>query len=229
MKKYILSSIIYFVIFIILGCLILYLSSSMNYTCGSKEGFQKNQNIVFLGDSILKNNSYVTPGNSIDDLLSQQTNHPLYNYAEDDSTIHHVYQQLNSIPEYVNQPSTTLFLSVGGNDIINDYIKQKRDPQDSSLIKSHFKVYQNLIKTIKEKMNHSKIVLLDLYYPTHPSFQTYLPLIQEWNSLLYHESGETIVPISKWVKDPQDFVYTVEPSETGGNKIVKALVTKLSN
>jgi hypothetical protein len=201
----------------------------MNYTCGSKEGFQKIQNIVFLGDSILKNNSYVTQGKSTDDLFTQQTSRPLYNYAEDDSTIHHVYQQLNSIPEYVNQPSTTIFLSVGGNDIINDYIKQERNPKDRSLIKSHFKVYQSLIKSIKEKMNHSKIVLLDLYYPTHPSFQNYLPLIQEWNSLLYHESGETVVPISKWVKDPQDFVNTIEPSETGGIKIVNALLTKLIN
>jgi len=226
MKKYLYS--LYLVAFIILGCWFLYLLS-MNYTCGSKEGFQQNQNIVFLGDSILKNNSYVTPGKSMDDLFTQQTNCPLYNYAEDDSTIHHVYQQLDLIPEYVNQPSTTVFLSVGGNDLIQDYIKQERDPQDTSLLKNRFENYQSLIKAIKEKMNQSKIVVLDLYYPTHPSFQSYLSLIQEWNSLLYHESGEKVVPISKWVKDPQDFVYTIEPSETGGMKIVNALLTNLSN
>ena len=222
-----LSSNYFIICFMIVGCLFLYLLSSINDS--EKEGFQQSQTIVFLGDSILKNNSYVSPGKSVGDLITQQINNTssLYNYAEDDSMIHHVYQQLDLIPEYMNQPSTTVFLSVGGNDIIHDYIKQERDPKDTSLLKSKFKNYRTLVETIKEKMDQSKMVVLDLYYPRHPSFQNYIPLIREWNTLLYHESGEKVVPISDYVKDPNDFVYTIEPSETGAKKIVKALLTKL--
>ena len=47
----------------------------------------ENKTIVLLGDSILKNNSYVSNGKGIDNLLEERNNGQIYSLAENNSKI----------------------------------------------------------------------------------------------------------------------------------------------
>ena len=153
----------------------------------------KNENkniIILLGDSILKNNSYVQSGSSLEDLLiktldnSKYYNYELLNYAEEDCTISNVYRQLESIPsKYLdtgNKYNIKLILSVGGNNILN-LIKEEQilvlndsiwnsNVQDQKLL-NIFDKYEHLINAIKAKFpfSNSELYLLNIYYPYNNS------------------------------------------------------------
>jgi hypothetical protein len=210
--SFILFTFIYYVV-------VTFLNKKENFT-----NTNNNQPIVLLGDSILNNRSYVSQNNSLEDLLKQETNVSIYNYAQDDSTINDVYKQLNSIPENIIQHSNTVFLSVGGNDIINYYILQKKNPEDLQFVERKFQEYTKLVEAIQKKMVPSKIILLDLYYPYHSFFQNYYPVITYWNKLLNSvRNNFTIITTSNMVNQPDDFANSIEPNENGGMKIVNLM------
>lgn len=71
----------------------------------------------------------------------------------------------------LNNNSTTIFLSVGGNDII-----QMRNKN----IEFIFKKYIVLIEAITEKLPNVNLVLCNLYYPPHEN--KYDDLIDKWNT-----------------------------------------------
>ena len=52
------------------------------------------------------------------DILKTYTNN-VYNYAKNESTIHDLYLQLDKIPTNMNNSNTYIFISAGGNDILN--------------------------------------------------------------------------------------------------------------
>ena len=84
----------------------------------------KKETLVLLGDSILKNNSYMDYNEkSVEHLLKEKSNNNCFNYAEDGAIIIDCYDQLDKIPDDLNNKRTTIYLSVGGNDIINHYIE----------------------------------------------------------------------------------------------------------
>ena len=142
--------------------------------------------IILLGDSILKNNSYVKPGFSLEDLLiktlekTKDYNYELLNYAEEDGTVSDVYRQLEYIPskyhDLGNKYNIKLFLSIGGNNILN-LIKEEQilvindsiwnsNVQDQKLL-NIFDKYEHLINAIKAKFpfSNSELFLLNIYYP----------------------------------------------------------------
>jgi hypothetical protein len=197
-----------------------------------REGLENNENnnIILLGDSILKNNSYVSYGKSIDEILNEKTNGMTHCFALDGSTIVDTYQQLNQIPVELNKPTTTIFLSSGGNDIISKYIENTIDHNDSNTLDTIFGAYRNLIKSIKTKMNQSKIVLLDIYYPESIKYKQYHPIIKEWNERIYEYSNDTknginhVLKTSKVLTKSEDFTLNIEPSQTGGDKIANSIL-----
>jgi hypothetical protein len=231
MKKYFINNIFLLGFTVIISFIFVYYHHLI-YKQEEKEGFHQNQNIILLGDSILKNNSYVSIGKSIDDLLREKTKYNVYNYAEDDSMIHSVYRQLNKIPEYLNDSNTTIFLSIGGNDIIHYYIHQDVNLDNFTFLKEKFNEYRNLVKTIQKKLDQTRIVVLDIYYPTDAYFNNYLSIIQEWNSLLYNDSTNefhsySLLSIHQSNKESSDFINFIEPSEEGGEKIVNLILKNL--
>jgi hypothetical protein len=181
-----------------------------------KESFSQNthntRTIILLGDSIIKNNSYVKNGKAVDEILKEKTNGNSYCYAEDNSTIVDVYSQVSSIPIELNKESTTIFLSSGGNDILNVI----------------FIAYKKLIKSIQTKMNKSKLVLIDIYYPVNIKYEQYKPILVEWNKLLTDFVSESdnlsIIKLSNELTDSTDFTLNIEPSDTGGEKIADQIL-----
>ena len=81
------------------------------------------KNIVLLGDSILNNSVYTLPKSSVPSLISQQLEKSpektLYNLAKDGATINDCVNQLDAFPFELNNNETSVFISVGGNDILN--------------------------------------------------------------------------------------------------------------
>jgi hypothetical protein len=195
-----------------------------------RESFEDNKTdkiYVLLGDSIIKNNSYVKNGKGIDDILNEKTNGNTQCYAKDESTIVDIYSQLDSIPSELNKGSTTIFLSVGGNDILNIYADKEASIKDTKILDPIFNAYKNLIKSIQTKMNDSKLVLLDIYYPTNIKLAQFRPILEEWNKLIADFASTNnlkVINISNILIESTDFTLNIEPSETGGEKIVNNIL-----
>jgi hypothetical protein len=197
-----------------------------------KESFSQNthntRTIILLGDSIIKNNSYVKNGKAVDEILKEKTNGNSYCYAEDNSTIVDVYSQVSSIPIELNKESTTIFLSSGGNDILKKYVERDANVENTDILNVIFIAYKKLIKSIQTKMNKSKLVLIDIYYPVNIKYEQYKPILVEWNKLLTDFVSESdnlsIIKLSNELTDSTDFTLNIEPSDTGGEKIADQIL-----
>jgi hypothetical protein len=216
--------------------LFIFAVSYWNTYCSSFiESFSSNKSsraIVLLGDSILKNNSYVPDGKAVDNIIEEislknDKNIELYSLAENNSKIVDVYSQINKIPLDINNKSTTIFLSSGGNDILSFYVDQQGDPTDTEFLNTMLADYKKLIKSIQTRMDLCQIVLLDVYYPTSNQFVQYKPILEQWNSLIAtyaRENSLGLLQISQIVTSNDDFTLGIEPSEKGGEKIAQSIL-----
>jgi len=218
----------YFYIYVFLLCAFILAVSYYNTT--RREPFEPNvTNIVLLGDSILKNDSYVANGgHSVEDALMKKTEGRTHCYAKDGATIGSINQQLIFVKPILNKKTTLVFLSVGGNDIIEAYVEQMTpyDKNKDGLAKI-FKAYKKTVGQVREKMNNAKLVLLDIYYPTSEKYKDFHPLIEDWNNMIYAYAGKKpngidgVLKISDFVTDSEDFTFDYEPSGKGGAKIAQ--------
>ena len=216
--------------------LFIFAVSYWNTYCSSFiESFYSNKNsraIVLLGDSILKNNSYVPDGKAVDNIIEERSlkndkNIELYSLAENNSKIVDVYSQINKIPLDINNKSTTIFLSSGGNDILSFYVDQHGDTSDTGFLNTMLAAYKKLVKSIQTRMDLCQIVLLDIYYPTSNQFAQYKPILEQWNSLIAtyaRENSLGLLQISQSVTSNDDFTLGIEPSEKGGEKIAQLIL-----
>ena len=219
-------------------CLILFIFavSYWNTYCSSFiESFSSNKSsraIVLLGDSILKNNSYVPDGKAVDNIIEERNlkndkTIELYSLAENNSKIVDVYSQINKIPLDINNKSTTIFLSSGGNDILSFYVDQHGDTSDTGFLNTMMAAYKKLVKSIQTRMDLCQIVLLDIYYPTSNQFAQYKPILEQWNGLIAtyaRENSLGLLQINKVVTSNDDFTLGIEPSEKGGQKIAQLIL-----
>jgi lysophospholipase L1-like esterase len=184
---------------------------------------ENEKTIILLGDSILKNNTYVKHGKSVEDLLKEKQS-IVYSFAKDNASIVDIYEQLNQIPTDLNLESTIIFLSVGGNDILATYMDREETSTDA--LKPMFAAYKKLTKSIQAKMNLSRLVLMNIYYPTNIKYSQYKPILQEWNKMVddyAREESIKVVRIENVLVESTDFTVGIEPSETGGVKIVNSM------
>lgn len=183
------------------------------------------KNIILIGDSILNNSVYTLQNQSVPDLISKQLEKTpektLYNLAKDGATISDCSNQLNGIPANLNLNETNVFISAGGNDILNS----RR--LNSVSVNALFKKYMELIKSIKTKLNNSNIVLLKLYYPLKSTYKSFHTVIKQWNQLLDDNSsviGYKLLHTDTIIVSDEDIVYDIEPSAKGGDKIAETIV-----
>lgn len=210
--------------------------SYWNTYCSSFiESFSSNKSsraIVLLGDSILKNNSYVSDGKAVDNIIEERSlkndkNIELYSLAENNSKIVDVYSQINKIPLEINNKNSIIFLSSGGNDILSFYVDQNGDTNDTGFLNTMMAAYKKLVTGIQTRMNLCQIVLLDVYYPTSNQFAQYKPILEKWNALIAtyaREKSFGLLQISHVVTSNDDFTLGIEPSEKGGEKIAQLIL-----
>lgn len=184
-----------------------------------------NKNVILIGDSMLQNKYYVKNGKSITDILEKSVPHyNIFNYAVDGITISGTYQQIKEIPIEFNNSNTSIFLSAGGNDIID----RAQSGSTSENINQIFDDYCKMVQSLKTKMNDSKIILLTLYYPDSKDYHLYYGMIKDWNKKLdvfAKDQGFKTLKTNNLLSRPTDFTSNIEPSETGGEKIAKSILT----
>ena len=221
----------YLYIFILI-CFIIAVSywttyASSNY--GLVESFNSDkQSFLLLGDSILKNDAYVSDGKSVENLLVERTNGKTTCLAVDHSKIVDIYSQVDKIPEELNTSQTTVFLSAGGNDILTHYVDQGNDSTDTSILGTMFGAYKKLIKSIQKKLPNANIVLLDIYYPDNMKYKQYHSIINDWNKMIYEYAGKnglSVLKISSVLTKPDDFSFGMEPSAIGSRKLVDTILS----
>ena len=214
----------YFYIFILLTFIFV-----MSYVNTYREPFNSNkQTFVLLGDSIFQNNAYVSTGKNICQLFREKTDNHTICLAVDHSKIIDVYSQIEKIPDELNNGYTTVFLSAGGNDILTHYVDQGNNITDTQILDSMFSEYKNLLKSIYDKMPDANIVLLDIYYPNSPTYTKYQNIISEWNKKIHdfaRKNNYSILKVSTIITKPEDFAFGIEPSQTGGQKLVQSILS----
>lgn len=200
-------------IFIFISLLNYFNNNNISHTNTYFEYFSNQKTIILLGDSILNNQRYVPATESIPYLLSQQ--YKLINLAQDNATISSVYSQLNKISIDLNNSNTFIFVSVGGNDIINN--KQN--------INQIIENYNLLLEAIKARLYNCNIIILNLYYPKE-SHDEYYNEINMWNNNIQNQSIKSI-DLTNIIKSTNDLTAYIEPSSVGGQKIASAIISSL--
>jgi len=213
----------------ILCCVIIIVSYWNTYIKLYQEPFNtEKQRFVLMGDSILKNDAYVSNDKSIENQLIERTNGRILCLAIDHSKIIDIYSQISKIPEDLNSNYTTVFLSVGGNNILSHYVEQGNDSTDTTILDTMFEEYKNLVKGLNKKFPDVKLVLLDIYYPNNITYKQYHFIIHEWNQMLYNYASNndySVLKISNILTQPDDFTFGIEPSAIGGKHLVDAILT----
>ena len=190
-----------------------------------KEGLTNNDdnyNFVLIGDSVLNNSNYVPSGKSVVDNLKTKTT-KVFDFAKDGATINDCYSQLDKIPLELNKTETSIFISAGGNDILN-----KRGQLTSPEVRQLFNNYMEFIKAVRTKFGSAKINVLNLYLPANPRYQSYKTSIDQWNQLIKEYSSKigemyNVIDLATLLTSPEDFIYDIEPSETASQKIANAI------
>ena len=146
-----------------------------------KEGLQDKNFVILIGDSIFQNEGYVKDENTIEYKLKNKMNSLVL--AKDDSRIEDIMTQYNEIPEDLNEPNTYLFISIGGNDLLNHYVINQYDSEDLSKFNI---VWEKYVREINKIINKTKctVVLTDLYYVYENSYHKYYNIIDAWNNNL---------------------------------------------
>jgi hypothetical protein len=206
--------------FIIIISIIVILSCAFVKTI--REGLTPNNNIILMGDSVLNNSAYVPAGKSVINYLKQKTNN-VFTFAKDGASIQDCYDQLDKIPPDFNNTNTYLFISVGGNDILNI-----RGILSSGDIDGLFRKYLDFINALKAKLGSVNINICNLYMPADPRYQNYKSSIDQWNQLIQKSSNRVgamynVVDIFSLLKDPNDFIYGIEPSAEASVKIANII------
>jgi lysophospholipase L1-like esterase len=196
-----------------------------------KVNYAPKNTIVLMGDSILKNNPYVGKGKSVEDILKQQYDGKIINLAKDNSTVKDLYKQINKLSQKYNNSKTTIFVSAGGNDILNNYVYvTNADIDNFKPLYNIYINYKDALKTLRDKFPKSKIMLVNLYYPQSIKYLRYRELIKKWNDLLFEYQNDPIngindvLDLSLIMTDINDFSLCIEPSENGSVKISREIL-----
>lgn len=207
-------------ILIILISLIIIFSCA--YFKSLKEGLTNNNNVILMGDSVLNNANYVPAGKSVYDVLKTKLTN-VTNVSKDGATISDLYGQLDKVSIDLNKSETHIFISAGGNDILN-----KRTELSTNDIIRMFNTYMDFLKALRTKLGSAKINIINLYLPTNPRYKSYKESVDKWNKLITESSNKigemyNVVDLNSLLKTPEDFVYDIEPSEGASEKIANII------
>ena len=134
------------------------------------ENMEDNNYVVLLGDSIFQNKKYVKPKNSVEYRLKNKINSMVL--AQDDSMIKDISNQYERLPKKLDNLNTYLFISVGGNDLLEIYKYGNVEVDNDEPLDFIFELYKKEINNLRKKTNCT-MVLTDLYYITDPEYKQF--------------------------------------------------------
>lgn len=199
-----------------------------NSKASSSTSVNINKTYILLGDSILKNDSYIGNNKSVSQLIAERNNNQLnvVCLAKDNSKLIDIYGQIEQINVDYNTSNTTVFLSAGGNDILFYYVEQNQDITNTAYLQQMLTSYTNVVNSIRVRLPKATICLIDVYYPNSLRYQRFHSVIKSWNELVdqfARQYNYNILHISKLLTESTDFAFHIEPSFSGGEKIANRI------
>jgi len=189
------------------------------------EYLSNNEDIVLVGDNILENSKYVPKNKSVKDEIFKKHENMLM-FAENDTKIRDVEKQIKKMPKHLNKKSTHLIISVGGNDILEEYEKKKASEITTKKIDELFIKYRTLLENIKKNYK-MKIVLVNIYLPVAESHVKLHKVIREWNrrqKSYARAKRMKILAIADKFDEPKHFTKKFEPSAEGSKIIAEQVL-----
>lgn len=178
--------------------------------------------LVLMGDSIFKNDIYVKDGHSVGENL-QSSHGNVIVLAEDNAVISDIEKQMSLIPNNAKNKNTKIVISVGGNDLLNQY--NFNDVNNISHVDSIFNQYTSSINNIKNNIE-SEIILCNIYYPRSKSVVRYYDIIDLWNSKMktYAKNNNfKLLRLDESVDKEEYFTNEIEPSKHG-SKVISEMI-----
>jgi len=190
------------------------------------EGFNENQQIILMGDSIFANDNYVEKGQSVFDILHDKHENILL-LAKDHSSVEDLLYQFSNLPVEYNNPSTVIFISIGGNDILH-YFKNYSHMKQDAFIDRIFDEYANIVEQLYSDWGlKARIFMCSIYFPRKDLYKKYYHMIKRWNMKLREYANEfehTVVPLDKMFNDNKYFIHAIEPSEEGSKLLANRVL-----
>jgi len=190
-----------------------------------KENLNQRHKIILLGDSILENSNYVENYFSVESKIKQKHEN-VFNLARDNATIDDLKLQLIRLEQKKLNKDDVIFISIGGNDILNQYRFRKKT-NNVSYLNDIFERYKSTISKIKNQFTN-KIILINIYSP--PNVKDYHNLIKIWNSKqkkFAQKNNIKVVDINSIFNHKRLFVKNIEPSNDGSRILANAIVKAL--
>ena len=183
------------------------------------EPFSSKSKLVLMGDSIFKNQQFVPKGKSVESLLKKKLGADKVSvFAEDGATIFDLNIQIRSLTKKYNNKNTYIFLSFGGNDIIENFI----DSYTGVTLQQLFNDYKKNISKLTYKLPKAKIYLTTIYYPKVAPYLYYKKVIKSWNNMIISYAKKNnwgVLRLDNLFKKKRDFTNSIEPSMRGGKII----------
>lgn len=194
--------------------------------------------IILLGDSVFDNKSYVGGGkDTITNLREQLAEGDKATLrAVDGSVALDVAEQLTDIPK----DATHLVVSVGGNDALDEmYILDRKATSSAEVlcwlsdIAISFQTRYNAMLEAVTKLG-LPTTLCTVYYPRfdHAGTQkTAVAALASFNDVIIRQAirnGLPLIDLRLLCNKPADYANAIEPSERGGEKIAKAILTVIA-
>ena len=195
------------------------------------------QHIVLLGDSILDNAAYVPFNLDVINLLRNRlpAGWKATLLARDGSMIDDVKYQLRQIPA----DASFLVLSVGGNNALSHVnIMSERASSVSEVLLMLADIqdeFRNSYRTMLKNVLSFKLPVLicTIYYPRFPdlTLQKMSKLaLSIFNDCIIGQaigSGSMLIDLRTIFNEDKDYATPIEPSESGGHKLVDAILEKV--
>ena len=188
------------------------------------EALTNNIDVILIGDSILENSNYVNHNNTVGANI-KNTHEKTLVLAKDNSVVNDIKSQLKNIPKKLDNKNTYVFLSVGGNDLLEIYKYQNKHINDFSHINNVFSKYKKLVHFIKKKYKFN-LVLLNVYYPKEVLYIKFHKIIKTWNKKLLGFSKKNkfkFLDISKILYKKIHFTNGIEPSDEGSKLLANGI------
>ena len=189
-----------------------------------KENLNQRNQIILLGDSILENSNYVEKYFSVESKIKEK--HKLvFNLAQDNAIIQDLNLQITRLKQKKPNKNDVIFISIGGNDILNEYPFKKKT--NKVHLNDIFERYVSTISKIKNQFTN-KIILINIYSP--PNVKEYHSIIKIWNTKqkkFAKENNIELLDIDSLFTNKNYFIKNIEPSNDGSRIIANAIINSL--
>jgi len=137
--------------------------------------------------------------------------------ATDGATLQDTLQQVNQCPE---QELGAIVLSAGGNDLL--IYRQITSPMRTE--------WTQLVHRIREKYPQVPLFACNVYCPVEQTAVSCAAVIQQWNEWTHNQDKDTqVIDLNSILTNKTDFVRQIEPSQTGGTLIARAIKDAVLN